>query len=116
LVIHEARFTHQRYGLTKVADLGEWWEAKTGLPIPLGAILAKPEIAAQATEWIRESLRIAWKDPSLSREFVRSHAQEMEDDVIEGHIALYVNEFSMDLGEQGYAAIRALLPGLNLSL
>jgi len=109
LVIHEARFTYQRYGLTQVVDLGQWWEEDTGLPIPLGAILARPEIADAATGWIRESLRIAWEDPSLSREFVKAHAQEMEDDVIDGHISLYVNEFSMDLGEQGRNAARVLL-------
>ncbi|HEX6683850.1 MAG TPA: 1,4-dihydroxy-6-naphthoate synthase [Candidatus Limnocylindrales bacterium] len=109
LVIHEARFTYQRHGLTQLVDLGDWWERETGLPIPLGAILAKPEIAEAATGWIRSSLRMAWDNPKLSREFVRAHAQEMEDDVIDGHIALYVNEFSMELGEQGRQAVETLL-------
>ncbi|HZM79101.1 MAG TPA: 1,4-dihydroxy-6-naphthoate synthase [Candidatus Limnocylindrales bacterium] len=109
LVIHEARFTYQRYELTQVVDLGQWWEAETGLPIPLGAILARPEVAEAATGWIRSSLRMAWDNPDLSREFVRAHAQEMDDDVIDGHIRLYVNDFSMDLGEEGISAARVLL-------
>jgi len=109
LVIHEARFTYQRYGLTQVVDLGQWWEGETGLPIPLGAILARPEIAEAATGWIRSSLRMAWDNPGLSREFVRAHAQEMDDEVIDGHISLYVNDFSMDLGEEGKNAARVLL-------
>lgn len=109
LVIHEARFTYQRFGLTSVVDLGEWWERETGLPIALGAILAKPEIAAGATEWIRRSVRLAWDKPHLSREFIKAHAQEMADDVIDSHIALYVNGFTEDLGSEGYAAARTLL-------
>jgi 1,4-dihydroxy-6-naphthoate synthase len=111
LVIHEARFTYQRYGLTAVADLGEWWEGETGLPIPLGAILARrdsvdPEAAAR---WVRESVRYAWAQPAASEEYVLAHAQEMEPDVVAQHIALYVNNFTEDLGEEGYAAIHALL-------
>lgn len=109
LVIHEARFTYQRYGLAQVVDLGQWWEAETGLPIPLGAILARPEIAEAATGWIRSSLRMAWDNPGLSRQFVREHAQELDDEVIDGHIALYVNDFSMDLGDEGRNAARVLL-------
>jgi 1,4-dihydroxy-6-naphthoate synthase len=109
LVIHEARFTYQRYGLTAVADLGEWWEGQTGLPIPLGAILARPEIADAATEWVRESVRYAWAYPAASQEYVLAHAQEMEPDVVAQHINLYVNEFTEDLGEEGYAAARELL-------
>ncbi|MDM4722222.1 1,4-dihydroxy-6-naphthoate synthase [Micromonospora sp. WMMA1363] len=111
LVIHEARFTYPRHGLTALVDLGEWWEADTGLPIPLGAILARrgavdPEAA---TEWIRESVRQAWADPAVSREYVLAHAQEMEPDVVARHIGLYVNEFTADLGEAGVAAVDALL-------
>ena len=111
LVIHEARFTYRRHGLTALVDLGEWWEADTGLPIPLGAILARrgavdPQAAAG---WIRESLRQAWADPAASREYVLAHAQEMEPDVADRHIALYVNEFTADLGDAGFAAVEALL-------
>ncbi len=111
LVIHEARFTYQRYGLTAVADLGEWWEGETGLPIPLGAILAKKGAVdpAEATRWVRDSVRHAWAHPAASQEYVLDHAQEMEHDVVAQHIALYVNGFTEDLGEEGYAAIRTLL-------
>ncbi|MFG3697789.1 1,4-dihydroxy-6-naphthoate synthase [Micromonospora sp. NPDC047620] len=111
LVIHEARFTYPRHGLTALVDLGEWWEADTGLPIPLGAILARrgavdPESAAG---WIRESVRRAWADPAASRDYVLAHAQEMEPDVVDRHIGLYVNEFTADLGDAGFAAVEALL-------
>jgi 1,4-dihydroxy-6-naphthoate synthase len=111
LVIHEARFTYPRYGLTALADLGEWWEKDTGLPIPLGAILAKRGVLdpAAATEWIRTSVSMGWADPDASRDFVLAHAQEMEPDVVQQHIGLYVNEFSLDLGDEGYAAADALL-------
>jgi 1,4-dihydroxy-6-naphthoate synthase len=111
LVIHEARFTYPRYGLRAVVDLGEWWEDETGLPIPLGAILARRGAVdpVAAADWIRASLRQAWADPSRSREYVLLHAQEMEPDVVQRHIALYVNEFTEDLGEAGRAAVDALL-------
>ncbi|WP_420115902.1 1,4-dihydroxy-6-naphthoate synthase [Micromonospora sp.] len=111
LVIHEARFTYHRHGLSALVDLGEWWEADTGLPIPLGAILARrgavdPQAAAG---WVRESVRQAWADPAASREYVLAHAQEMEPDVVDRHIGLYVNEFTADLGDAGFAAVEALL-------
>jgi 1,4-dihydroxy-6-naphthoate synthase len=111
LVIHEARFTYPRYGLAALADLGEWWEGETGLPIPLGAILARrgavdPDAAA---EWVRASVRYAWAHPEASRDYVLAHAQEMEPDVVDQHIALYVNEFTEDLGSEGHKAVEALL-------
>ncbi|MFI6160474.1 1,4-dihydroxy-6-naphthoate synthase [Micromonospora haikouensis] len=111
LVIHEARFTYQRHGLTALVDLGEWWEGDTGLPIPLGAILARRGAVdpVEAAGWIRESVRQAWADPEASRPYVLSHAQEMEPDVVDRHIALYVNEFTADLGDAGFAAVEALL-------
>ena len=111
LVIHEARFTYPRYGLTALADLGEWWEGDTGLPIPLGAILARKGTVdpAEAAEWIRKSVSMAWADPDASREFVLANAQEMEPDVVRQHIGLYVNEFTLDLGREGFAAADALL-------
>ncbi|MFY1685520.1 1,4-dihydroxy-6-naphthoate synthase [Micromonospora sp. WMMD730] len=111
LVIHEARFTYHRHGLTALVDLGEWWEADTGLPIPLGAILARKGVVdpVAATGWVRESVRQAWADPSASREYVLAHAQEMEPDVVDRHIGLYVNEFTADLGDAGFAAVEALL-------
>ncbi|MFC0004992.1 1,4-dihydroxy-6-naphthoate synthase [Micromonospora siamensis] len=111
LVIHEARFTYPRHGLTALVDLGEWWESTTGLPIPLGAILARKGAVdpVEAAGWIRESVRQAWADPAASREYVLAHAQEMEPDVVDRHIGLYVNEFTADLGEAGFAAVQALL-------
>ena len=111
LVIHEARFTYPRHGLTALVDLGEWWEGDTGLPIPLGAILARKGAVdpAEAAEWIRKSVSMAWANPEASREFVLSNAQEMEPDVVRQHIGLYVNEFTLDLGEEGFAAADALL-------
>ncbi|HET6481394.1 MAG TPA: 1,4-dihydroxy-6-naphthoate synthase [Actinoplanes sp.] len=111
LVIHEARFTYQRHGLTALADLGEWWEADTGLPIPLGAILARKGVVdpAEATEWIRNSVSMAWANPDASHDFILANAQEMEPEVVRQHIDLYVNEFTLDLGKEGLAAADALL-------
>ncbi|MFI6285890.1 1,4-dihydroxy-6-naphthoate synthase [Streptomyces sp. NPDC051018] len=113
LVIHEARFTYQNYGLRCLADMGEHWESTTGLPIPLGAIVAKrslgEETLALLAESIRASVRMAWDDPEASRPYVREHAQEMDPAVADRHIGLYVNEFTADLGADGYAAVRGLL-------
>lgn len=111
LVIHEARFTYPRYGLRQEVDLGQWWESDTGLPIPLGAIVARREAVDpdQAATWVRASVRTAWENPSASRDFVRRLAQELEPDVIDRHIALYVNEFTVDLGVEGRAAVDTLL-------
>ncbi|WP_049576690.1 1,4-dihydroxy-6-naphthoate synthase [Streptomyces sp. SBT349] len=113
LVIHEARFTYQRYGLHRLADLGEFWEGTTGHPIPLGAILAKRSLGAERlaeiTHAIRASVRQAWADPEAGRGYVLAHAQEMERSVADAHIGLYVNEFTEDLGEAGHAAVRELL-------
>lgn len=113
LVIHESRFTFPNYGLVKVVDLGEWWEDETGLPIPLGAIVARRKLGgetiARIDDLIRRSLEHAFADPDASRSYVRSHAQEMDDAVLRAHIALYVNSFSLDLGEAGERAVTELL-------
>ncbi|MGW6409628.1 1,4-dihydroxy-6-naphthoate synthase [Streptomyces vinaceus] len=113
LVIHEARFTYQDYGLHRLADMGEHWESTTGLPIPLGAIIAKRSLGAKAlralAESARASVRMAWDDPEASRPYVRAHAQELDPAVADQHIGLYVNEFTADLGDAGYAAVRGLL-------
>jgi 1,4-dihydroxy-6-naphthoate synthase len=110
LVIHEARFTYQDYGLTSICDLGDWWEGSTGLPIPLGAILARSSLdTARIGDIVRASVRHAMADPTSSKRFVAEHAQEMDPDVQAQHIALYVNDFSVDLGRDGYAAIGGLL-------
>ena len=110
LVIHEARFTYPSFGLKAMVDLGEWWETDTGLPIPLGAILARRDHDADAlARVVRASVEHAWAHPSASAAYVAEHADEMSADVQRRHIDLYVNEFTRDLGEDGYAAAAALL-------
>jgi 1,4-dihydroxy-6-naphthoate synthase len=110
LVIHEARFTYPSYGLRSLVDLGEWWEGDTGLPIPLGAILARRSLDVDAlAKAARASVEYAWANPAASAEYVAAHADEMSPDVQRRHIELYVNEFTRDLGEEGYAAAEALL-------
>lgn len=110
LVIHEARFTYSSYGLRMLADLGTWWEEDTGLPIPLGAIIARRSLDGDAISgWIQASLDYAWKHPKASSAYVMEHAQELSPDVANSHIELYVNAFSRNLGEDGYGAIEALL-------
>jgi 1,4-dihydroxy-6-naphthoate synthase len=110
LVIHEARFTYPSYGLSLVADMGNWWESDTHLPIPLGAIIAKRSLDLEAIAgWVRASVEYAWAHPEVSQEYVTCHAQEMSPDVAKQHIGLYVNDFTLDLGDKGYEAITALL-------
>ncbi|MER5988590.1 1,4-dihydroxy-6-naphthoate synthase [Streptomyces sp. NPDC001787] len=113
LVIHEARFTYQNYGLHNLADMGRHWEETTGLPIPLGAIIAKRALGADTLKRLADSVRtsvlMAWDEPEASRAYVQEHAQEMDPAVADQHIGLYVNEFTADLGPDGYAAIRGLL-------
>ncbi|KFF95145.1 1,4-dihydroxy-6-naphthoate synthase [Streptomyces scabiei] len=113
LVIHEARFTYDRYGLHCTADMGDEWEKRTGLPIPLGAIVARRSLGepllSRLTDTVRASTRAAWDDPAASRAYVLRHAQEMEPAVVDQHIALYVNEFTDRLGEEGLHAVRTLL-------
>lgn len=110
LVIHEARFTYPSYGLSLLTDLGSWWESDTGLPIPLGAIIARRSLDLEAiAKWTRASVEYAWAHPDASREYVMCHAQELSGEVAQAHIDLYVNKFTADLGEDGYAAISALL-------
>ncbi|WP_040951473.1 1,4-dihydroxy-6-naphthoate synthase [Gorillibacterium massiliense] len=110
LVIHEARFTYQNYGLNLLADMGEWWEQDTGLPIPLGAIIARRTLNLDAiAAWIRASVEYAWANPEVSRAYVLEHAQEMDPAVADQHINLYVNEFTANLGDAGYEAITSLL-------
>ncbi|GAA4839717.1 1,4-dihydroxy-6-naphthoate synthase [Paenibacillus vulneris] len=110
LVIHEARFTYPSYGLSLLTDLGSWWESDTKLPIPLGAIIARRSLdLASIAAWTRASVEYAWAHPDVSKEYILSHAQEMDPDVAQAHINLYVNEFTANLGEDGYGAVYALL-------
>jgi 1,4-dihydroxy-6-naphthoate synthase len=110
LVIHEARFTYPSYGLSALVDLGAWWESDTGLPIPLGAILARRSLDTAALGRIaRASVEYAWAHPTASAGYVAAHADEMSAEVQQQHIALYVNEFTRHLGDDGYAAAEHLL-------
>ena len=113
LIIHESRFTYGDHGLVAVADLGEWWETETGLPVPLAGIFARsdvePELAAEAEAAIRASVEYAFANPDASRDYVRSLSHEMSDEVCAAHIALYVNASSVDIGDEGMAAIDRLL-------
>jgi 1,4-dihydroxy-6-naphthoate synthase len=110
LVIHEARFTYPSYGLQSLVDLGEWWERDTGLPIPLGAIIARRSLDVAALgRAARASVEYAWAHPTASADYIAEHADEMSPDVQRKHIELYVNEFTHDLGDEGYAAAQALL-------
>lgn len=113
LIIHESRFTYPQYGLKKLQDLGAWWEGETGMPLPLGAILLRrdlpheTQLALQSA--VRRSLEYAYAHPEQSRQYIRQHALEMSDEVMQSHIDLYVNELSLDVGEEGERAVRELL-------
>lgn len=113
LIIHESRFTFAQYGLVEVEDLGAWWEELTGLPIPLGGILARRSLGREVIEEVESainaSVRYAFAHPDEARTYIRTHAQELDDTVINQHIDLYVNHFSLDLGEEGLAAVHELL-------
>ena len=113
VIIHENRFTYQDKGLRKVIDLGEFWEQTTGTPIPLGGIVARrslPKEVQQAMERVmRRSVEHAFAHPADSRDFVRAHAQEMSEDVMRQHIDLYVNDYSVTLGEHGRRAVNTLI-------
>jgi 1,4-dihydroxy-6-naphthoate synthase len=99
--------------LSALVDLGDWWETETGLPIPLGAILARRSFGEAAISRLcrtaRGSVEAAWADPGGSRGYVLEHSQEMAPEVVDQHIALYVNAFTADLGDEGYAAVTGLL-------
>lgn len=116
VLIHEGRFVYERRNLELVADLGVEWERQTDLPLPLGGIVIKRELGDdmrnRVERVLRRSIEYAFDNPLLSRDYIKAHAQEMEDDVIEKHIALFVNDFSLSLGEQGRRAI-TLLTGLE---
>jgi 1,4-dihydroxy-6-naphthoate synthase len=113
LIIHESRFTYQKFGLYKHLDLGKWWEEKTGLPIPLGGIAAHrsldPRLLEKVQQIIRESLEFGRQHRSEADGYIAQHAQEISREVQQRHIDLYVNDFSLDLGLTGKSACRALL-------
>jgi len=113
LVIHEGRFTYAARELVSIADLGVLWEADTGLPLPLGVIAADrsldARLVARFEDALSDSVALARRDPAPSRAWIREHAQELDDDVTARHIALYVNDFTVDLGSEGRRAIDELL-------
>lgn len=112
LIIHEGRFTYPKYGLMELVDLGEWWEEETGLPIPLGGIVAKRSLGAEVINevdrMLKKSVEFAFANRSMTRGYIKEHAQELDDEVIDQHIKLYVNDYTLDIGD-GAAAVEELL-------
>jgi 1,4-dihydroxy-6-naphthoate synthase len=112
VIIHENRFTYQQKGLQKVKDLGEYWEERMELPLPLGGIAINQSIkrtdALKVNELIRKSLEFAFKNHTFIPDYVKQHSQEMSEDVMRQHIELYVNDYSLDLGEEGRKAIESM--------
>ena len=113
VIIHESRFTFQAHGLLLLQDLGVWWEQETGFPIPLGGIAAKRSLGKEKIQAIdrriRASVSSAFAGPEAGMDYIRQHAQELDDKVIRDHIGLYVNQFSLDLGAEGVGAVREFL-------
>ena len=112
LIIHENRFTYQLKGLKKIIDLGDYWEKLTGCAIPLGGIVAHrkltPEVLQKINRVLKKSVEFAFANPKSGLDFIRQHAQEMSEEVMYKHIELYVNKYSLDLGEEGRRAINLL--------
>ncbi|MGZ3777861.1 MAG: menaquinone biosynthesis family protein [Mucilaginibacter sp.] len=112
LIIHENRFTYQNKGLKKIIDLGDYWEKLTGCAIPLGGIVANRklplDVQHKVNRVLKKSVEFAFANPKSGLEFIRSHAQEMSEEVMYKHIELYVNKYSLDLGEEGRKAINLL--------
>lgn len=113
VIIHEGRFTYRQAGLHALIDLGAWWEETTGLPIPLGGIIAQQSLGDRVIRdlesLIAASLRHAQAHPDEAMPYIRQHAQELSDEVIRQHIGLYVNDFSIDSGPEGQAALDELI-------
>ncbi len=117
LIIHENRFTYQEKRLEKVRDLGGFWEEQTGLPIPLGGIVVKRnlplEVQQKIERLLRKSVEYAFKNKESSSEFIKCHSQAMRKEVIDAHIALYVNNFSLSLGGDGRKSVEYLFESTN---
>lgn len=113
LIIHESRFTYQDYGLTQIIDLGDWWEKETGLPIPLGGIIAKKSLGLHTIKTIESLIRASVEYSMLHKvetvPFIKKYSQELSDDVIFKHISLYVNNYTIDIGSEGEAALDELM-------
>jgi 1,4-dihydroxy-6-naphthoate synthase len=112
VLIHESRFVYREAGLTCIADLGQWWESRTGEPIPLGCVAARrtlgPAVIAELDELLRDTVRRARANPDDAADYIRRHARETDAAVIRQHIALFVTDYSEDLGDRGRAAVAAL--------
>jgi 1,4-dihydroxy-6-naphthoate synthase len=112
VIIHEGRFTYERAGFHLLADLGQWWHDTTGLPIPLGCIAAKKELGAEMISDIERLLRRGIAEsiaqPDRTVEYVRRHAQEMDEAVLKAHIRTFVNDYSLDIGDEGRRAVEKL--------
>ena len=112
LIIHETRFTYQEKGLVSLVDLGKWWEDTTNQPIPLGGIIAKRSLGEATIKcldgMIKESILYAREYPESSKKFIKENAKELSDEVINSHIDLYVNDFSVNLGKKGREAVECL--------
>ncbi len=113
LIIHEGRFIYPEYGCKKIVDLGEWWESETGMPIPLGCITIRRDQTTFSRKKdiesiLKHSIQYAFNNRDASRDFIMRHAQEMDNTVINSHINLYVNDFSLSLGAKGKKAIQTL--------
>lgn len=112
LIIHENRFTYEQKGLRKIIDLGEFWEGLIKAPIPLGGIVVKRDLPIDVKQAvnrvIRKSVVYAFSNPKSSLPYVKAHAQEMSEEVMYKHIDLYVNQYSIDLGEDGRKAVQLL--------
>jgi 1,4-dihydroxy-6-naphthoate synthase len=113
VIIHESRFTYAEFGLICLQDLGQWWEEQSGLPIPLGCIVARRSLGREKIEAIDSAIHksILYSDshPEESLSYIQEHAQEMDQQVMQNHIGLYVNDYSRTLGQSGRAAIQAFL-------
>lgn len=113
VIIHENRFTYQQKGLMKLVDLGEFWEKETGFPIPLGGIVIRKgynyDLKKKVNELIRQSIELSFANYPFISDFVKTHSQEMQEDIMRKHIELYVNDYSLNLGEAGIHAIQQLL-------
>lgn len=112
LIIHEGRFTYPKYGLQEIVDLGKWWEEETGFPIPLGGIVAKRSLGAdvinEVDRMLKKSVEFAFANRGMARSYIKEHAQELDDEVIDQHIGLYVNDYTLDIGD-GVAAVEEFL-------
>jgi 1,4-dihydroxy-6-naphthoate synthase len=112
LLIHESRFVYRQAGLICIADLGQWWESRTGQPIPLGCIVARRALGADTIaaleERLRTSIRRGRANPGAAADYVRQNARETDEAVLQQHIAMFVTDYSEDLGPKGHAAVAAL--------